>query len=132
MPRLRTETTTLRSRMSQLESELAMARGAQGAVASSPPTCPRKMRQLKEELAFLQQMLADTSKQPGMSIPRLSFERQSDDVWRYSLLIVRGGNPRDEFEGRFVLQATLQGSDPKDTSPHLLTLPDDQPRPRQR
>ena len=62
-----------------------------------------------------------------MSIPRLAIERQGDDTWRYSLLIVRGGNPRDEFVGRLVLQATLQSADAGDGTTTHLTLPDDQP-----
>ena len=62
-----------------------------------------------------------------MSIPRLTVERQSDDAWRYSMLVVRGGSPRDEFAGRLVLQATLQRADERAGSTELLTLPDDQP-----
>jgi hypothetical protein len=48
-------------------------------------------------------------------------------VWRYSLLIVRGGNPRDEFAGRVELLATLQPIDRLESPPQVLTLPDDQP-----
>jgi cell division protein FtsB len=123
---LQAEATMLRTRTSQLESEAAMARGAQDAIARQTAELSAENAQLKEQAAFLQQLLADTNKEPGMSLPRLTFERQSDDLWRYSVLIVRGGAPRDEFAGRLQLQATLQGADPGD-APQILRLPDDQP-----
>jgi hypothetical protein len=123
---LRSEGGALRARSSQLESELAMARGANDAIAKQTADLSAENAQLKEQTAFLQQLLADSNKAPGMSMPRLAFDRQSEDVWHYSLLIVRGGNPRDEFAGRLVLQATLQGPDPNDRSLHMLTLPDGQ------
>jgi hypothetical protein len=49
-------------------------------------------------------------------------------MWHYSLLVVRGGSPKDEFEGSVVLQATLAPA-PGAPSAHgiILTLPDDQP-----
>lgn len=124
---LRAEATALRTRESQLESEVAMARGAQEATARQTAELAAENAQLKEQAAFLQQLFAETNKQPGVSIPRMAMERQSDDVWRYSLLIVRGGSPRDPFAGRLVLQATLQAAGSGDGSTSLLTLPDDQP-----
>lgn len=124
---LRTEAIALRTRTSQLESELAIARGAQDATARQAADLSAENAQLKEQAAFLQQLLGDTNKVAGMSIPRLAVERQSDDAWRYSLLIVRGGSPRDEFAGRLVLQATLQGPEQGAGSTELVTLPDDQP-----
>ncbi len=125
---LRTEATTLRARTSALESELTMARGAQEATARQSADVSAENAQLKEEAAFLRQLFADAHKEPGMAMPRLAFERQGDGVWRYSLLVVRGGNPREEFSGRIVLQATVQeGPDGSDAPLRTLTLPDDEP-----
>jgi pimeloyl-ACP methyl ester carboxylesterase len=122
---LRTEAAELRGRLSRLESELAMARGAQEATARQAADLASENAELKEETAFLRQLFADANQQPGMSMPRLSVERQNEELWRYSLLIVRGGNPRDDFAGRVVLQATLQA--PSANTETMLTLPDDQP-----
>jgi hypothetical protein len=124
---LRAEAAQLRARNSKLESELAMARGEREATARQTADAVAENVQLKEETAFLRQLFADTNQQPGMAMPRLGIERQSDDVWRYSLLIVRGGNPRDEFAGRVVLLATLAGTDANGTPTQTLTLPDDEP-----
>ncbi len=55
---------------------------------------PNENSQLKEELAFLQKLVADSNKQTGLSIQRLEVERESDDACHYRLLIVRGGNPQ--------------------------------------
>ena len=122
---LRTDAAELRGRVSRLESELAMARGAQEATVRQAADLAAENAQLKEETAFLRQLFADANQQPGMSMPRLAVERQGEELWRYSLLVVRGGNPRDDFAGRVVLQATLQGPDANAET--MLTLPDDQP-----
>jgi hypothetical protein len=122
---LRAEATLLRTRNSQLESEAAMARGAQEADARQTAELSAENAQLKEQAAFLQQLLADTNQEPGLSIPRLAVERQSEELWRYRLLIVRGGNPRDPFAGRLVLQATLRNADAGAST--TLSLPEDQP-----
>ena len=43
---------------------------------------------------------SDTGKQGTVSIQRLTAERERDDAYHYSLLVVRGGNPTDEFAGQ--------------------------------
>src|SRR5262249_43758663 len=107
--------------------ELAMNRGAQAATAKEMTGVAAENAQLKEEAAFLRQLVADANQKPGVSIPRLAFDQQGDSVWRFSMLVVRGGNPRDEFGGRLVLEATLQSADPA-ASTTLLSLPDDEPQ----
>ena len=127
--RLRLETTQLRAKNSQQESELAMTQGAQATLSKQATELSNENSQLKEELTFLQKLVADSNKQVGLSIPRLEIERENDDTWRYRLLVVRGGNPRDELEGTLALQVTVQapatgGAPPR---PTVLTLPADQP-----
>ena len=124
---LRAETAALRARNSALESELAIARGARDALARQAAETSAENVQVKEESAYLQQLLSDANPRAGIALPRLAFERQSDDIWRYSLLVVRGGNPRDDFTGRLVLEAALKLPDAGPASTRLLTLPDDQP-----
>ena len=127
--KLRTEAFDLRTRNSSLESELAMTRGSQDAQQKQSVELSSENAQLKEELAFLQKLVSDSSKQSGLQLQRLSVERDSDEMWHYSLLIVRGGSPKNEFEGNVVLQATLvplPGA-PAGTHGMVLTLPDDQP-----
>lgn len=127
--KLRTEATELRARNSALETELAMARGSQEQQQKQAIELSGENAQLKEELAFLQKLVSDSSKQVGLQLQRLAVERDNDEMWRYSLLVVRGGSPKDEFEGSVVLQATLAPlpSAPAGTRGVVLTLPEDQP-----
>ena len=127
--KLRTEAIDIRAKNATLESELAMARGAQETQQKQSIELAGENAQLKEELAFLQKLVSDSSKQIGVQLQRLSVERDSDEMWHYNLLVVRGGSPKDEFEGNVVLQVTLSpaAGAPAGTRGVVLTLPDDQP-----
>jgi hypothetical protein len=123
--RLRTETADLRMRTSRLESDLAMSRGAEQAMSKQATDLVAENAQLKEEVAFLQKLVSDSSKQAGLTIPRLSADPEPGGAaWRYRLFVVRGGNPSGDFEGHVVLEATLAGPE---GDLRTLTLPDDQP-----
>jgi hypothetical protein len=124
------EATALRAQASALETELAMAKGTAQALQKQALELAGENAQLKEELMFLQKLVSDSSKQVGLSFQRLAVEPDGDDLWRYSLLIVRGGSPKDEFEGTVVLQlglAPLAGNPTAPARQALLTLPEDQP-----
>ena len=126
---LRAEAALLRAKTSRLETELAMTQGAQSTLSKQATELLNENSQLKEELTFLQKLVADSNKQVGLSIQRFAVERVRDDTWRYSMLVVRGGNPSAEFAGGISLQLALQpgasGDSPK--PPATLTLPEDQP-----
>ena len=127
--KLRAEGTELRAKNSTLESELAMARGSQESQQRQAIELSGENAQLKDELAFLQKLVADSNKQIGLQLQRLAVERDGDDMWRYNVLVVRGGSPKDEFDGSIVLQATLApaAGAPAGTQAKVLTLPEDQP-----
>lgn len=125
--RYRTEAADLRARNSQLESDLAMTRGAQEALSRQATDLAGENAQVKEELAFLQKLFADPNKPGGLTLPRLTLERQDNETWRYGLLVVRGGTPSEDYRGSVVLQATVAPSDPKQSAARTLTLPEDQP-----
>lgn len=125
--RFRTEAADLRTRSSQLESELAMTKGAQEALSRQATELSTENAQLKEELTFLQKLFADANRPGTVTITRLSAERQAEGMWRYGLLVVRGGAPGEDFRGNVVLQATVAPADIEQSSVHTLTLPEDQP-----
>ena len=127
---LRNENAQLRARNMQLESELVITAGAQAALSKQAIELQNENSQIKEELAFLQKLVADSNKQVGLSIQRLAVERVRDDRFRYSMLVVRGGNPAAEFAGKLGLQVTLQppaAADGGNGRPVVLSLPEDQP-----
>ncbi len=127
--KLHADVTALRARNSQLESELAMTAGAQATLSKQALELMGENSQLKEELSFLQKLVSDSSKQVGLSIPRLTLERERADAWHYRVLVVRGGAPRDDFEGALTLQATVLPVpvDGVAARPTVVTLPDEQP-----
>lgn len=125
--RYRAEATELRTRSSQLESELAMTKGAQEGLSRQATELASENAQLKEELTFLQKLFADANRPGSVTITRLSAERQADDLWRYSLLIVRGGPQGPDFQGNVVLQATIAPADTEQSAVRTVTLPEDQP-----
>jgi hypothetical protein len=125
--RYRAEATELRTRSSQLETELAMTKGAQEALTRQATELSTENAQLKEDLTFLQKLFADANTQGNVTITRLTAERQSDDLWRYGLLVVRGGAPGEDFKGTVVLQATVAPADITQSAVRTLTLPEDQP-----
>jgi hypothetical protein len=127
--RLRTEAGELRAKSSRLETELAMRDGAQATLSKQATDLQNENSQLKEELVFLQRLVADSNKQVGLSIQRLAVERVRDDLFRYSMLVVRGGNPAVDFEGSLALQVTVQPPASGGGLPraNVLSLPDEQP-----
>lgn len=127
--RLRADVGELRRKNTEQESDLAMTKGTQATLSKQALELQNENSQIKEDLVFLQRLVADSTKQVGLSIQRLVVERQRDDAWRYSLLVARGGNPKNEFDGALTLQvavqpATVGGAAPR---PVILTLPDEQP-----
>jgi len=119
----RDENAKLRVRVSGLESDLNVARGAQATASKQALELQNENTQIKEELAFLQKLFSDSGKQGTISIQRLSAERERDDAYHFSLLVVRGGNPRDDFLGELTLQAGVVASGRTST----IALPEDQP-----
>jgi len=118
----------LRARNTQLESDLAMMQGAQSALEKQTLELTHENAQLKEEVAFLQRLFSE-NRQPGLGIQRLEVERSGPDLFRYSVLLVRGGNPKDDFEGYLKLEAVLVPSlgAPSELRSQTVSLPDDDP-----
>ena len=126
---LRAENAQLRAKNMQQDSEQAMTSGVQASLSKQALELQTENSQINEELVFLQKLVADSNKQVGLSIQRLIVEREREDAWHYSLLLVRGGNPKDEFVGFVTLHVTVQpvpgsGASPR---PIIVTLPDEEP-----
>jgi uncharacterized protein YhaN len=127
---LRNEMAQLVARSSLLERELAMAKGSQATLSRQLTELQTENSQLKDELGFMKNLVADSNKQTGLTIQRLAAVRDRDDVFRFSMLVVRGGSTSTEFVGNLKLQAALLqpatdvGMPLKSLS---LALPDEQP-----
>jgi septal ring factor EnvC (AmiA/AmiB activator) len=127
---LRTEIAELRKERSQLETELTMVRGSQAAFTHQALDLQKENSQLKEDLSFLQKVVADSASQSGVSIQRLAATLNQGDEVHFSMLVVRGTGATADFEGKLKLQATLmQPAVDQETAvkPMTLNLPDDEP-----
>jgi hypothetical protein len=117
------ENARLRAKVAELESDLNVTRGAQTTLSRQALDLQNENTQMKEELAFLRKLFSDTGKPGTLTIQRLTAEKDRDDVYRFSMLVVRGGNPSDEFSGQLTLLVNVAAGGHSST----LTLPDDQP-----
>ena len=120
---LKDENSRLRERLAALESELNVTRGTQATLSRQTLELQSENTQMKEELAFLRELFSNTGKPGTLTIQRLRAEKDRDDIYRFSMLVVRGGNPSDEFSGQLTLLANVAIGGQSST----LTLPDDQP-----
>jgi hypothetical protein len=127
---LRADNAKLRAANIRQESELAMSAGTQVSLSKQALQLQTENSQIKEELVFLQTLVADSNKQGGLAIQRVVVEPEREDAWHYSLLLVRGGNPKEEFDGHVTLQVMLHPAvaDGPIALPAIVTLPDDQPQ----
>jgi hypothetical protein len=120
---VRDENAQLRAKLTEMESDLNVTRGAQATLSRQALDLQSENTQMKEELAFLRKLFSDTGKPGTFAIQRLSAEKDREGVYRFSMLVVRGGNPGDEFSGQLTLLANVAAGGHSST----LTLPDDQP-----
>jgi hypothetical protein len=121
------EGAALRTQNSELQSELAMMRGAQTQFSKQQLEMLQENARLKDELAFFQQFFADTARTPGVAVQRLTVDGADGPVVRYSVLLVRGGTTTADFEGMLALQADLVASPDSGAAPMTLALPADAP-----
>jgi len=120
---VREENGQLRARLAELESDLNFAHGAQTTLSRQAHDLQSENALMKEELAFLRTLFSDAGKPGTFTIQSLSAERDRDNSYRFSMLVVRGGKPSDEFSGELSIIANVAAGGHNST----LTLPDDQP-----
>ena len=101
------EAEALRGQNLQLQSDLAITSGLQATLQKQQADLRQESAQIKDELAFFQQFFADSTKVPGVGIQRIAIDGNRSDVVRFSVLMVRGGATKADFEGELTLQAEL-------------------------
>src|SRR5207248_1732233 len=94
----------------------SITRGVQATLSRQALDLQSENTQMKEELAFLRQLFSDAGKPGTFTIQRFSAEKGRDNLYRFSMLVVRGGNPSDEFSGQLTLSANVAAGG------HTLTL----------
>jgi hypothetical protein len=117
------ENAKLRAKAAELESDLNVTRGSQATLSRQALDLQNENSQMKEELAFLRTLFSESGKPGAFAIQRLAAERERDGVYHFSMLVVRGGKPMDDFNGQLSLYANVVAAGHTST----LILPDDQP-----
>lgn len=124
----RREAAELRATNAQLESDLAMMRGMQATLQKQQAEAQQENAQLKDELAFFQQFFADSTRAPGVGIQRVALDGTGGDIVRYSVLVIRGGSTKTDFDGQLALQADLVPTRENEGGKALtISLPGDAP-----
>jgi hypothetical protein len=111
------------SRVTRLESEAQMAKGAQDSLTRQALALQTENTQLKEELSYLQQLVAGNSKEGAITVQRASVERDGPERIRVRMLVVQGGARGVPFTGQLSIGLELQ----QEGRHQHLNLPDEQP-----
>ncbi|MDR2711454.1 MAG: hypothetical protein LBB65_09095 [Burkholderiales bacterium] len=106
------ELADLRRRNASLESELSMREGSQTTLTQHAEALEQENAQLKEELTYLQKLVADATREAGAKIQDVRLEALANHTYRYRILLVQGGNPKNDFEGTVKLLALTGGTSP--------------------
>ena len=114
------ENAKLRAKAAELESDLNVTRGAQATLTDYVGAIDALV---KEELVFLRTLFSESGRPGTFAIQRLAAERERDGVYHFSMLVVRGGKPADDFTGQLSLSASVLMAGHTST----LMLPDEQP-----
>lgn len=117
------ENRQLLSRLTRLESEAQMGKGAQDSLTRQALTLQTENTQLKEELSYLQQLVSGNSKEGAITVQRASVVRDGSEQVRVRMLVVQGGGKGVPFTGQLSIGLELQ----QDGKRQHISLPEDQP-----
>jgi len=120
---LTTENRAMMSKVTRLESEMQMGKGAQDSLTRQALSLQTENTQLKEELSYLQQLVSGSSKEGAITIRRPTVERDEPEQMHVRMLVVQGGAKGDPFVGQLNVALELQ----EEGRRLHINLPDDQP-----
>ncbi|MDX3904849.1 MAG: hypothetical protein QHC78_04065 [Pigmentiphaga sp.] len=87
------------------ESRLAIERAAKDQLAADLRNAQKEMGEMRNDLAFFDQLIPMDPRQTQVSIRSAELERQGT-LLRYRVLLMRGGRPSGEFKGRLQFSAS--------------------------
>ena len=120
---LTVENKQMMSKVTRLESEMQMGKGAQDSLTRQALELQTENTQLKEELSYLQQLFSGSSKEGAITIRRVTVEKDDADQLHVRMLVAQGGAKGDPFVGTMNGSLELQ----QDGKRVLINLPEDQP-----
>src|SRR5205085_4206609 len=110
-------------KLTRLESEAQMAKGAQDSLTRQALGLQTENTQLKEELSYLQQLVSGNSKEGAITVHRATIERDGPELVHVRMLVVQGGAKGVPFIGLLSLGLDVQSDDKR----KHISLPEEQP-----
>lgn len=103
--RLIADSERLQGSLAAAESRLEIERAAKDQLASDLRAAQKEMGDMRNDLAFFDQLIPLDPRQSQVNIRSAELERQGA-LLRYRILLMRGGRPSGEFNGRLQFSAS--------------------------
>lgn len=122
--RLEKENSELRMKMAGLERQLQMDTVAREDITKHVKTLEDENIRLKEDVAFFQNLGSVTGKEQRVSVSHLKLARgQLPGEYRYSLLLVQGGQRAKDFQGSLEFVVNFRQNGEKMVTPLVSESP---------
>jgi hypothetical protein len=103
--RLTTENERLQNRLNESDGRLTIERAARDQLAAELRTAQKEAGDLRNDLAFFEQLIPADPSQNQVNIRSAELERDGQTL-RYRVLLMRGGRPSGEFKGTLQFSAS--------------------------
>ena len=119
--RLKADLETAHSTLMERDRQLQIEKAAQTELARSVAQLQEENASTKEDLGFLRRLMSSGTTPEGIGVSDLKVEREGrTSEYRYRMLLVQGGQRKQDFKGRVqVVARVTQGS-----TTNTLTFPD--------
>jgi hypothetical protein len=103
------EISELRRQIAKLETELTMTEGVRTELTEQVRVLNDDNAQLRSDLTYLQRLVAEATREAGVRIQdiRLTPGKRKNE-WKYRILLVQGGNPKNDFVGNLRISAQMK------------------------
>ena len=119
---LKRDVDSLRTSLGERDRQLQIEKAAQGELARSVRQLQDENAGLREDLAFLRKVMSSTAAPGGIAISEMKVEPEAlrPGQYRYRLMLMQGGQRKDDFRGKVQVLAHVSG--PAGAS--VLTFPE--------
>lgn len=106
--RLNSELESVRATLAERDRQLAIDKASQMELARNVSQLQDENAVLKEDLGFLRNIMSSGATPEGIAIANLKVEREGQtNEYRYRMLLTQGGQRKEDFKGRVLLQARV-------------------------
>lgn len=107
--RAKQEFNATKTLLNERESQLKIEKSAQSELAKNVAQIQDENASLKEDLAFLRNIMSSVNVPEGLTISNLKIEADAlPNEYRYRLLLTQGGQRKQDFKGKLQVVARLQ------------------------